>query len=375
MRRKVGAFILLLLAVLLAFAIGGCNRNQGEASTTAGDQAQIITPENIAVVIQDTIESGPAISGALTPDRAAVIRAELGGSLVQTFAEKGQSVARGQVLARIEDSSLREAVLSARSAVRTAEQSLQVAKRNAERAQALAQAGAMSDRDLEQARWNVTNAESQLADAAARCSLAERQLSNTQVRAPFNGIVAEKPASPGDVVSPGTPLFTIVDPTRMKLEAAVPAAQIGAVRIGAPVQFTVQGYPGRVFTGRVERVSPAADPATRQVGVYIAIPNSGGSLVGGLFAEGRIGSERRGALVAPLNAVDLTGPTASVVKLENGKVERVEVRVGVRDDENERIEIVNGAVAGDTLLIGAAQGISIGSLVKVQALETPVTRR
>jgi RND family efflux transporter MFP subunit len=375
MTRKVGAFILLLLAVLLAFAIGGCNRNQGEASTTTADQAQIITPENIAVVRDDTIESGPAISGALTPDRAAVIRAELGGSLVQTFAEKGQSVARGAVLARIEDTSIRESVLSARSAVRTAEQALQVARRNAERAQALAQAGATSERDLEQARWNVTNAESQLADAAARFSLAEKQLSNTQVRAPFNGIVAEKPASPGDVVSPGTSLFTIVDPTRMKLEAAVPAAQIGAVRIGAPVQFTVQGYPGRVFTGRVERVSPAADPATRQVGVYIAIPNGGGSLVGGLYAEGRIGSERRGALVAPLNAVDLTGPTPSIVRLKNGKVERVEVRVGVRDDENERIEIVNGAVAGDTLLIGAAQGISVGSLVTVQALEAPATRR
>ena len=375
MKRKIGAFLLLLLAVLVAFAIGGCNRNEGEATTAAADQAQVITPENIAVINQDTIESGPAISGALTPDRAAVIRAEMSGSLVQTFAEKGQSVGQGMVLARIEDSAVREAVLSARAGVRTAEQSVQVAKRNVERAQALAQAGAVSERDLEQARWNATNAESQLADATARLSLAEKQLSNTQVRAPFNGIVADKPASPGDVVSPGTALFTVVDPTRMKLEAAVPAAQIGAVRIGAPVQFTVQGYPGRVFTGQVQRVSPAADPATRQVGVYISVPNRGNALVSGLYAEGRIGSERRGALVAPMNAVDLTGTTPSVVRLKNGKVERVDVQVGIRDDENERIEIVNGVAAGDTLLIGAAQGISVGSMVKVQPLETPAQSR
>ena len=375
MKRKIGAFVLLLLAVLVAFAIGGCNRNEGEATTAATDQAQVITPENIAVINQDTIESGPAISGALTADRAAVIRAEMSGSLVQTFAEKGQSVAQGMVLARIEDSAVRDAVLSARAGVRTAEQAVQVAKRNVERAQALAQAGAVSERDLEQARWNATNAESQLADATARLSLAEKQLSNTQVRAPFNGIVADKPASPGDVVSPGTALFTIVDPTRMKLEAAVPAAQIGAVRIGAPVQFTVQGYPGRVFTGQVQRVSPAADPATRQVGVYISVPNRGNALVSGLYAEGRIGSERRGALVAPMNAVDLTGTTPSVVRLKNGKVERVEVQVGIRDEENERIEIVNGVAAGDTLLIGAAQGISVGSLVKVQPLETPAQSR
>src|SRR5688572_8203049 len=168
MKRKIGAFVLLLLAVLVAFAIGGCNRNEGEATTAAADQAQVITPENIAVINQDTIESGPAISGALTPDRAAVIRAEMSGSLAQTFAEKGQSVGQGMVLARIEDSAVREAVLSARAGVRTAEQSVQVAKRNVERAQALAQAGAVSERDLEQARWNATNAESQLADATAR---------------------------------------------------------------------------------------------------------------------------------------------------------------------------------------------------------------
>ena len=130
-----------------------------------------------------------------------------------------------------------------------------------------------------------------------------------------------------------------------------------------------------LFTGRVQRVSPAADPATRQVGVYISVPNMGGSLVSGLYAEGRIGSERRGALVAPMNAVDLTGTTPSVMRLKNGKVEHVDVQVGIRDDENERIEILNGVTAGDTLLIGAARGISVGSMVKVQPLETPAQSR
>jgi membrane fusion protein (multidrug efflux system) len=375
MKRNVSVAVLLLLAALLAFGVSGCNRNEGEATTTPADRIQVITPENIAIVVQDTIESGPAISGSLAPERMAVIRAELSGSLVETYAEKGQAVARGAVLARIDDAAVREAVLSARAAVRTAEQAEQVAKRNAERAQALAQAGAMSERDLEQARWNVTNAQSQLADAAARLSLAEKQLGNTQVRAPFNGIVADRPASPGDVVSPGTALFVVVEPTRMKLEAVLPAAQIGAVRIGAPVQFIVQGYPNRVFIGRVERLSPVADPVTRQVPVYVTIPNAGGSLVSGLYAEGRVGTERRGALVVPFSAVDLTGPNPSAVRLKNGKIEKVDVQVGVRDDENERIEIVSGAVAGDTLLIGAAQGISVGTTVRVQAIDAPPARR
>ena len=365
---KVAVLMVLLVAV-------GCGRSsEGETASGAADQNEVITPDNIAVVALDTIESGPAIAGALMPERAAVIRAEVSGSVVQALAEKGQAVGRGALLARIEDASARESQLSARSGVRSAEQAAQVARRNVERATKLAEAGAIADRDLEAARVAASNADAMLADAMARLSLAEKQLANTQVRAPFNGIVADRPVSAGDVVAPGTPLYTVVDPSSMKLEALVPAAQLGALRVGAPVQFVVQGYTGRVFTGRVQRISPMADPATRQVGITVSIPNVGGSLVSGLYAEGRVGSQRRGTLVVPFNAVDLTGATPTVVRLKNGKVERVDVEVGIRDEQLERVELVSGVAAGDTLLLGAAQGISVGTAVRVQAIDAPARR-
>ncbi|HSL70407.1 MAG TPA: efflux RND transporter periplasmic adaptor subunit, partial [Longimicrobiales bacterium] len=341
MKVRYGGLILLLLAALLAFALGACGRGDRQAEATT-DSTVTITPENIAVVAVDTIQSGPTISGALMPDRAATIRAEVSGSVLQTYAEKGQTVARGALLARIDEAALRESFLSAKSGVRSAEQAAQVARRNAERAAALAEAGAISQRELEETRSAATNAEALLADAAARLSLAEKQLANTQIRAPFAGIVSDKPVSAGDVVSPGTALFTVVDPTQMKLEAAVPAAQLGALRIGSPVQFVVQGYTGRVFTGRLQRINPAADPVTRQVGVYVSLPNTGGTLVSGLYAEGVIGSQRRSALVVPQSAVDLTGATPSAVRLKNGKVERVDVQVGLRDEQRERIELTGG---------------------------------
>lgn len=360
--------------VALALVVSACSKpGEGESTATA-DNTEVITPDNITVVALDTIESGPAIAGALMPERAAVIRAEVSGSVVAAPAERGQAVAAGAVLARIEDASAREAQLSARSAVRSADQSLQVARRNAERAARLAEAGALSERDLEAARLAASNAEAMLADANARLVMAEKQLANTMVRAPFTGIVADRPVSAGDVVNPGTPLYTVVDPSSMKLEALVPAAQLGALRVGAPVQFVVQGYSGRVFTGRVLRISPMADPATRQVGITVAIPNAGGSLVSGLYAEGRVGSQRRGTLVVPFNAVDLTGATPTVVRLKNGKVERVDVQVGIRDEQLERIELTGGVAAGDTLLLGAAQGISAGTQVRVQPADAPARR-
>jgi RND family efflux transporter MFP subunit len=375
MRTRIGAVLLLASAVLVALALGGCGRRESEAEPAGRDPTVNITPDNIAIVVRDTIQSGPQIAGTLTPERLATIRAEVGGSVVQTFAEKGQTVQRGAALLRIEDAALREAELSARSGVRSAQQAAQVAKRNAERAETLAKAGAIAEREVEQARSSATAAEAALADATARLTLAQQQLGHTQVRAPFTGVIVDKPVSAGDVVSPGGALYTITDPSRMKLEATVAAAQLSALRVGAPVNFVVQGYPGRIFTGRVERINPIADPSTRQIGVYVAIPNTGGALIGGTYAEGLVGSQRHAALIVPFNALDLTSATPTAVRLKNGKVETVTVQVGTRDEQNERVEIVSGVAPGDTLLIGAAQGISAGTPVRVRSIDNPATRR
>jgi multidrug efflux pump subunit AcrA (membrane-fusion protein) len=127
----------------------------------------------------------------------------------------------------------------------------------------------------------------------------------------------------------------------------------------------VSGYPGLEFQGRVTRISPSVDPATGQVQIVVAVPNSSSALVAGLYADGRVASERRLGLTAPFTAVDLRGVKPSVLRLKAGKAERVEVGLGVRDEERERYEITSGVQAGDTLLIGAAQGITPGTVVRV----------
>lgn len=170
-------------------------------------------------------------------------------------------------------------------------------------------------------------------------------------------------------------MFTVVDPSSMRLEGSVPAEELNQVRIGAPVTFTVNGYPGRTFSGRVTRVNPTADPATRQVRVFISIPNAEGRLVGGLFAQGRLASESRSGMVAPVTAVDSRSNVPAVFRIKGGKVERVPVQLGLRDEASERIEIVSGVQVGDTLLLGAAQGITPGTIVKVSApSDAPVKR-
>jgi len=178
--------------------------------------------------------------------------------------------------------------------------------------------------------------------------------------------VAERTVSPGDVVTPGAALFTVIDPRSLRVEGSVPATSIGDVRVGAPVTFTVNGS-DRPLTGRITRVSPMVDPQTRQVRILVSVPNTAGSLVAGLFVEGRIATDKRAATLVPEKAVDLTGMAPMVMRLRAGKVEKVEVKLGARDEQAERYEVLNGLAVGDTVLLGAARGISVGSQVSVSA--------
>jgi RND family efflux transporter MFP subunit len=161
----------------------------------------------------------------------------------------------------------------------------------------------------------------------------------------------------------------------MRLEAAVPASDLAALRVGAPVRFSVTGYPGRTFEGRISSINPQADPQTRQVRLFVRIPNQGRRLVAGLFAEGRVASETREAITVPSQAVDERGLQPQVVRLKNGVTERVAVQIGARDAATDRIEIVDGLAAGDTVLVGAALGITIGSRVQVSAPSDTLTQR
>ena len=348
-----------------ALLLAACKGDK-DASAASAPEPVVLGPENVTFAEQDEITSGPVISGTLTPELAAQVRAEVTGSVVEVRSDAGQPVRRGALLARIDDTALRDAFLSARAAVRTAENNLQVQRRNAERAQRLAAAGAVADRDLELAQASQTNAEGQFADARSRLTTAQKQLAKATVRAPFAGIVGEATVSAGDVVAIGTPLFTVIDPSTMRLEATVAAENLSAIRPGTEVDFSVSGYEGKAFTGRISSVAPVVDPATRQVRIIVTLPNAERSLVAGLFGVGRVVTERRAGVVVARNAVDTRGLRPTVMRVKSGRVERVEVTLGLEDKAGERYEVTRGIAAGDTLLLGSAQGIAVGTIARVR---------
>ncbi len=352
------------LSILAAAGLGlGCGT---QAPAAVPETLPVVVgAENVLVAAEAELVTGPALSGSLEAETQANVRAEVGGAVLSVHAEEGQPVERGALLARIDDAPLRDPELSARSALTTAEQQLAVARRNAERAAALLDQGAIAPREEEDAAWSATAAESAVADARARLTLAREQLGKATVRSPLAGVVSRKAVAPGDTVLPGSELYTVVDPTDMRLRASVAAERLAELAVGAPVTFTVKGYPGREFAGDIERINPVADSLTRQVEVYVTIPNAGGELVAGLFAEGRVGSTRRRAVALPESAIDRTLGKPSVIKVVDGKAERMEVTLGIADEQAERVEVTAGVDSGDVVLTGAAKGITPGTPIEL----------
>lgn len=366
-RVRAGRAAALRAMAMMAFAAAlGCGRGK-PAPTRAAEQSPVtLSAENVAVVEERTLSSGPEISGTLRAKREAALRAEVGGAVLEVRAEAGQRVVAGQLLARVDDTGLQQSLLAARSGVVAAKNGLQVAESNARRARTLSEAGALAAQQAEQAEAGLEAARAQVADATARSTLAEEQAGKARVRSPFAGVVALRQVSLGDVVSGGTPLFTVIDPGRLQFEASIPAARLGEARPGARVDFNVTGFPGQAFEGRIERVAPAVDPSTGQVKVYVDVPNADGRLISGLYAQGRVAATTVRAPAAPIDAVDASVPPPTVLRVANGRVERVEVKTGLRDDVSGAVAITAGVAPGDVLVLGSARGtVADGATVKV----------
>jgi multidrug efflux pump subunit AcrA (membrane-fusion protein) len=130
------------------------------------------------------------------------------------------------------------------------------------------------------------------------------------------------------------------------------------------VHFSIRGVAGD-FVGRVDRLSPSADPVTRQVSVFVSVPNTSGKLIAGAFVEGRIEVATREGVVVPLAAVDETGAVPTITRVKDGKAERATVTLGVRRNDTEDVEVVKGVAPGDVLIVGSQKGVAAGTPVKV----------
>jgi membrane fusion protein (multidrug efflux system) len=341
--------LLLALAILV---LASCKPGAGDAKKADASNAPplIVSGEDVITISNNALASGPAITGTIQPERRADVRAEISATVLQVQKENGDVVKRGDLLVRLDDVAIRDALASAEATHRSASQALEQASRQLERVKTLRASGMASAQALDDAEIRRNGAQSDLEAAKARVVLARQQMDRTSVRAPFDGVVSERKVSAGDTASPGKELVKVIDPTSMRFEGLVSADHIGVVKAGQVVTFRVNGYGEKDFKGKVRRVNPAANPTTRQVEVLVDFSGQEQPKLAGLYAEGRVETESSSSLTIPATAIVRDGDAASTWRLQDNKVKKVAVALGDRDPRTGDFVVKKGLAEGDKVI-------------------------
>jgi membrane fusion protein (multidrug efflux system) len=346
---------LLPLALTIALAAAGCSRGGPNADAKAAAPAVaapalLVAPEDVVILKPSSVAAGPLITGTIQPDRRADLRAEVSAVVLAVLKESGQAVKRGDLLVRLDDTSIRDSLLSAQEAERAASQAFDQAQRQLQRLNTLRASGMVTAQQLEDAEIRRNSTQSDLSAAKARVVQARQQLQRTEVRAPFDGIVSDRKASAGDTAQIGKELVKVIDPRSLRFEGLVSSDAIQSVRAGQAVSFRVNGYGNQDFAGRIRLVSPTANPTTRQVEVLVDIQGDAPARLAGLYAEGRVEATSATALVIPASALVREGDKAWAWRVNGKALHKVALTVGDRDLRRGDYVVLAGLADGDRLL-------------------------
>ncbi len=293
------------------------------------------------------------------------------GRLMSVNVQLGDPVRRGQVLAKIEDREIVEQVSQAeasqqvsKATIRQREADLKVAEVNFARSKNLFERQLLAKQALDDAESRYLAAEAQidlskaqLMQAEARLQELKINLQNTSVTSPVDGFVGKRNVDPGAMVSQNTPIASVVDISKLKMVVNVVEKDIRLVTVGDSGDVDVDAYPGEKFRGRIARVAPVLDPATRTATMEIEIANADKRLKPGMYARVSLTvEERKGTLVAPKSAVvDFESKRGVWMPNADNRARFVAVELGIEDAE--RIEIKSGLKEGDQIVTTGATAV------------------
>lgn len=356
------------LAVLAAsgLLIAGCGGRQEPKAEGQRELTVVVNPEDVVRAEQRRLESGVTFTGELSPAEIVEVVARFDGDLEKVLVREGQAVTKGQPLAIYMPRDVQDLRQAAEAAYQAAQAQLAAARSNERRARRLLDAGAASPSDLEVAEAALRAAESQVSAAEAQRNVAAENAERLDVPSPIAGRVSRVSVHSGDRTAVGDRLIQIVDTSTLELSATVPSEALAKVQAGTPITFTVEGYEGRSFHGVVDRINPTTEPGTRQVRVYTRIANEDRTLVGGLFASGRLVDRvEEAATAAPLKALRKEGTEDVVYRIRNGHAERIPVQTGLVDEAAGVIGLSGQVQPGDSLLTGVLPGLRDGAVIRV----------
>lgn len=357
MRGALTAAIAAGTAVLVLSGCGSSGASPAITDAKAADDAAI--PVEVASPLRGEMRATYSGTATLEAEGDAEVIAKVQGELRQLLVEEGDRVRTGALLAVLDGRQLRLEVAQVEAELAKLERDY---RRQIElNAKGLVAAGAFEGLkyDLDTLR--------------ARRDLAALQLSYTQIRAPFAGVIAARNVRLGQTVQPGTAMFRVTDPTPLKAQVFVPERELQRLQIGQPAAVQVDAIAGRVFPAKVSLVAPTVDARTATFKVTIEVDDASAVLKPGMFARVGIVFERKPqALQIPRVALVETDGEHSVFVVQKGLVRQRNVTTGLTDAGN--IEITDGIGEGEQVVVVGQSGLKDGNKVRVVALETKSAR-
>ncbi len=321
-----------------------------------------------------TIGASLTVVGNLIGDQTVDVAPKTGGRVESMNVQLGDRVRRNQLIAKIEDNEIVEQVKQAQASmevakatIRQREADLKVAEVNFERSKNLFGRQLLAKQALDDAESRYLSAQAQLdlakaqtTQTGARLEELEINLRNTRIVSPVDGFVGKRNVDAGAWVSQNAPVVSVVDIARLRIVANVVEKDLRLVNAGDQATIEVDAYPGEIFRGRIARVSPVLDPATRTATMEVEIPNVDYRLKPGMYARVVLMiEERQNALLVPkISVVDVDGKRGVFVADADNKARFLPVKLGLEDAE--RIEIVEGLKAGDQIITAGAGSLRVG---------------
>ena len=366
-RRKLVVLIGLGIFILaVVFAV--YNRSVRIAERVGGEVERNEWPVDVRTVAGETFVERIHVTGILEPMENATLNAEVSAKVVGIRADLGDSVSKGQPLVLLDRSNYTLVKNNAEAALASAKTSARLAAENYQRAQKLAKAGHLSQVQLDEIRTAHEAAQAGLRQAEVALNMAQRNLRETTIRAPFAGRVSVRLSSLGELVAPGTPIITVVRDRVLRLDIALAETDIMRIRTGMKAEVTLPSLPGRTFAGEVTRFGAAANRASGAFPVRVELDNRNGELLSGMRAAASLELARsEGAIVVTRDqVVSDNGDDVVYVVVEAGGQDVAQARkvtLGSRDGQ--RVRIIDGLAVGDLLVVVGQRSLQNGSRVEI----------
>jgi len=370
-RRFVKPFLIVAAVVIVAGSLVGLRLTQAKKDDPKSAEKPVLefTPADIATVEMRELQRSLSISGSLSPVLQATVRSKVPGEVQKVIVREGDRVTEGQVIATIDTADLKARMDAQVAALEESRAKANIAQKNRENNQQLLRQNFISQNAFDTTQSVYEGAVAAVKSAQAQLRIAEKAMQDAVVRAPFAGIVSRRMINVGEKVGIDSPLFTVVDLAKMEIEAPAPASEIPAVKVGQVAQFRVDGFGERAFDGRIERINPSAEQGSRSITLYVSVANRDGALKGGMFAKGQLILDRSPpTAVVPAGALREEAGQAFVYTIENGKVARRAVTVGMREEG--LVEIRSGLEKGIPVVRARITDLKPGSpaILKTSAI-------